>query len=226
RGLDGDGDQDVHVAVQVQLDVVIADHADRPFRQPYLAALDLDAERRHRLGNVHGPDRAEQLALRARLGLDADRQALELLRACLRGRELLRRPPLELGAALLELGDVLRRRDRRLALRDQIIARVARLDLHEVSDAAQVVDLLEQNDLHQVVSNHVRGRRGARKSNQLSINPAAASPSTMRPRSGVSSSSTYTGAIYPACQRRAWAHACSTDNPWKRKPTSASAVRF
>src|SRR5690606_5447766 len=164
----------------------------RPLRQPHLAALDLDAERRHRLGDVHRADRAEQLAFGPRLRLDADRLAFELLRARLRGLELLRRPPLELGPALLELGDVLRRRDRRLAFRDQKIARIARLDLHQVADAAQVVDLLEQNDLHQVVSNQVRGRSGARRSNQLSINPAAASPSTMMPRSGVKSSSTYT----------------------------------
>src|SRR5690606_30722878 len=119
------------------------------------------------------------LPLGPRLRLDPHGLAFELLRARFRGGELLRRLPLELRTSLLELRDVLRRRDRRLAFRDQVIAGVTRLDLHEVADAAEVFDLLEQNDLHQVVSNYVRGRSGARKSNQLSSNPAAASASTM-----------------------------------------------
>src|SRR5690606_24332913 len=99
-GLDGDGDRDVHVAVQVQLDLVIADDPDRPLRQPHLAALDLDAERRYRLGDVHRADGTEQLALGPGLRLDADCLAFELLRTRLRGLELLGRPLLELGPAL------------------------------------------------------------------------------------------------------------------------------
>src|SRR5690606_21598437 len=176
------------VAVQVDLHLVIADDAQRPLRQPHLAALDLDAERRQRLGDIRRADRAEQLALGPRLSLDAHRLALELSRALLRPRELLGRASLELGPPFLELRDVLGRGDGRLAFRDEEVARVAGLHLDQVADTAQVVDFLEQNDLHQVVSIQVRGRSGARRSNQLSIKPTALSPSTTTPVSGVMSS--------------------------------------
>src|SRR5262245_57917552 len=64
---------DVDVAVQVQGDQVLADRADRPARQAHLGALDLVARFLAGLGDIGGADRAEQLALVARLRGDAER---------------------------------------------------------------------------------------------------------------------------------------------------------
>ena len=41
-----------------------------------------------------------------------------------------------------------RRRERRLALRNQEVSRVARLHAHVVADAADVIDFFEQDDFH------------------------------------------------------------------------------
>ena len=66
-GLDDYRELDVHVRVQVQLDLVLADHAERPVVHTHFAALDLDAELPERLGDVHGADGAEQLPFGAGL---------------------------------------------------------------------------------------------------------------------------------------------------------------
>src|SRR5262245_27012001 len=147
-GLDHDLELDVHVRVQVQLDLMIADDTQRTVGQPNLAALDLDAMLADRLGNVDGADRAEQLAFGACLHLDLQRQALELLRASLSGLELRGGLRLELRTARLELRLVLGRRERRLALRNQVIPGEPRLYADEIADPAHIVDFLQQYDFH------------------------------------------------------------------------------
>src|SRR5262245_45659077 len=119
---------------------MVADGTQRPVRQPNLAALDLDAALADFLGNIDGADGAEQLAFGSRCRLDLPRHPLELLGTRLRGRELRGGFRLELGTARLELRLVLGRRQRRLALRDQVIPRVARLYANEIADAADIVD--------------------------------------------------------------------------------------
>jgi hypothetical protein len=120
----------------------------RPLVQPYFAALDGDAELARRFRNVDRADGAEQLAFRAALCLDFYNLALELLRPLLRGRELAGGLRFELGAARFELRDVGSRRERRLALRDQIVPRKAGLHLHAIADGADVIDLFEQYHFH------------------------------------------------------------------------------
>jgi hypothetical protein len=46
--------------MQMNLDLVLADHAQRAVSQSNLAALDLDSDRGESLGNVDGADRANR----------------------------------------------------------------------------------------------------------------------------------------------------------------------
>src|SRR5690606_36483972 len=62
--------------------------------------------------------------------------------------ELFRRGLLELGAPRLERGHVLGRRQRGLALGQQVIAAVAGLHRHEVPDVPEILNAVQQNDLH------------------------------------------------------------------------------
>src|SRR5688572_4560946 len=79
RGLDDDSDLYVHVRVQVQVDLVLADDPQRAVVQTNLAALDLDAVLTHGFGDVERPNRTEELALGAGLHLDLEHEPLELL---------------------------------------------------------------------------------------------------------------------------------------------------
>src|SRR6187551_1035648 len=159
RGLDHDLDLDVHVRVQVQNDLVVADGTQGTVRQPNFAALDLDTALGDGLCDVDGADGAEQLALGAGLHLDLEREPLELLGTRLRGCDLGGGLRLELRTAQLELRLVLGRRQRRLALRNQVIPGVTRLYANEVADAADIVDFLQQYDFH--VSTLMRERVAA-----------------------------------------------------------------
>src|SRR6185437_10486297 len=147
-GDDSDRQLHVHVGVQMQVDRVLADRTQRAGRQPDLTAGDRVAGARTRLGDVARADRAEELPLRPRLGGDRQPEFLEVLGTTLAALELLVRDALELGAARLESGDVLCGRERRLALRQQVIASEARANFHAIADVAEVRDLLEQNDFH------------------------------------------------------------------------------
>ena len=64
----------IHVTVQMEFDLVLAERADRALGQPDFAASDGDTGSRAGLGNVGGPQGAEQLAFRARLGRQLQRQ--------------------------------------------------------------------------------------------------------------------------------------------------------
>ena len=59
---------------------------------------------------------------------------------------------LELGSALLELGDVVFGRSQRLLLRQQVVARIARLDVDHFAHLAEFLDTLQQNDIHRTSS--------------------------------------------------------------------------
>src|SRR5262249_48955135 len=109
-----------------------------------------------------------------RLLRDRDLHALDLRRLFLRGGKALRRGLLELGATFLEQLDVLRRGALRLPLRDEVISRVALLDLHDLAQVADVDDLFEQNDLHRDLSRQCRSVYGtsARKRARLIAIPS------------------------------------------------------
>src|SRR5262249_36034284 len=81
--------------------------------------------------------------------------AFELLGACLRLGELVARCLLQLVATRFELGDVVGRGERGLALRQQEVAAVARLHFDAVADVAEVGDFLQKNDFHEsTLPNH------------------------------------------------------------------------
>jgi len=63
-------------------------------------------------------------------------------------RQLLARRLLQFLASLFEQLQVLRRRPLRLALRDQVVAGEAGLDLDDLAQVADVLHFLEQYDLH------------------------------------------------------------------------------
>src|SRR5215469_13846217 len=138
----------VHVGVQVQGDSVLAHHAQRSVRQAHFAALDIEAGTRQVLGDVAGTDRAEQLPFRTRLGVNGELEILHRSRPLLGRGQVLARLVLELGAPRLEARDVLRRGERRLALRQEEIAAETRAHLDAIADVAEVGDLLQQNDFH------------------------------------------------------------------------------
>ena len=100
------------------------------------------------LGDVRRADRAEQLAFRARLGLELELEVLEFERARLGGGQLLVRLGFQLVALRFELGDVGRRRHGRPAGGHQEIARVARFHFDAIADLTEVRDLLQQYDIH------------------------------------------------------------------------------
>src|SRR6516162_3093208 len=88
----------VDVGVQVQIDSVLAHHAQRSVRHAHFAALDLEVGARQLLGDVAGTDRAEELPFGARLGVDGELEILHGYRPLLGGRQVLARLALELGA--------------------------------------------------------------------------------------------------------------------------------
>jgi hypothetical protein len=68
--------------------------------------------------------------------------------ALLRAMQLLVRGALEFGAARIEAGNVLGRRQRRLTLGQQEVAAIARLHLHPIADVAEVGHFLQQDQFH------------------------------------------------------------------------------
>src|SRR6186713_1200208 len=146
----GDGHRQLHVdvGVQVQGHHVIAHGAQRAGRQAHFGARQLVSLRRAGLGDVRRADGAEQLAFGTGLRRDLELEVLERSGAALRVLELVTRDLLELGAACLELLHVFRRRQRRLAFRQQEVAAVAGLHLDAVADVSKVCHLGEQNDVH------------------------------------------------------------------------------
>ena len=102
--------------------------------------------RGHRVGDVARGDRAVELAALAGLADDDDGDAVELLRHLLRLAAALEILGLELGALLLEIGEVLLGRAQRLLLRQQIVAGKARPHLHDLAHLAQFLHPLEQDD--------------------------------------------------------------------------------
>ena len=76
-------DLDVDLGMQMNTDRKIAQLLNRPFGHANLGTLNLDLHSGQRLCDIDGTNRAEQLALAARVRLDDDFEAFEGLRAFL-----------------------------------------------------------------------------------------------------------------------------------------------
>src|SRR6202035_2672991 len=90
-GDDCDQQGHIHVRVQVQLNLVLARDANRTGRHAHFTAADRLTRFDGRLGDIGGADRAEQLALGARLGPKFQLEVFELQGARLGCSQLMAR---------------------------------------------------------------------------------------------------------------------------------------
>src|SRR5262249_34912634 len=127
---------------------VIAERPQGSVRETNFAALDRDARLRSRLCDVSRSDRAEKLALGTRLGRDDELKFPESPGALLCGSEVLPSRLFQLNAPCLKSRHIIRRRERRLALREQVVAAEAGPHFHTVADVAEIGDFLQKNDFH------------------------------------------------------------------------------
>ena len=127
--------------------VELAELLDR-LVQLQLAAVDLEALGGQRLGDVRRRDRAEQRLGLADLARDHDLDAGHAVGERLGDLLLLGLLGLELRALALDLLLVALGREQRQLARQQVVARVAVGDLHDLAAAPEVVDVFSQNDFH------------------------------------------------------------------------------
>ena len=113
-----------------------------------LAAIDLEALRGQRLGDVGRGDRAVQRFGLADLAGDDDLDVGQPIGDRLGDLLLLGFLGVELGALALDLLLVAVGRQQRQLARQQVVARVAVGDLHDLAAAPEVVDVFSQNHFH------------------------------------------------------------------------------
>src|SRR5690606_1001512 len=137
-----------NVAVQVHGYVVLTNLTDGAVRQTDFALGHFHAGGGQGVGDVVSADGTEQLALIARSSSDGDFQFGQLSSTRF-GRSLaLGSSFFQLGTTSFELGDVGRSCGGSLALRQQVVAAVTRLDVYLVAQVAQVRDFFQQDDFH------------------------------------------------------------------------------
>src|SRR5690606_8142884 len=133
-------------------------------RHRHLGAFDGHRVAAKRFGDVLRRHRAEQVALLARdLAREGDAAHGEIPARLRRGESVggeLR----QFLATLLDLVSSLVRGRNRQPVRNQVVASVARLDLHEVAEVAEIVDAIEQYDFHGADLNAGRSTEAARGS--------------------------------------------------------------
>src|SRR6185437_9647219 len=100
------------------------------------------------LGDVGRGHRAEELALVADASRKGERDLLQLVRESLRDAAALVLGCLEAITLELNALEIARRRFVREAAREQIVASVTGLDLHNVARLAEILDRLAENDFH------------------------------------------------------------------------------
>jgi penicillin-binding protein 1A len=167
-----DGQRRDDVAVQPNVDRVRAEPANR-LRELDAPAIDLDAARRERVGDLGGRDRPVEVTLFAGLLGDDDCLPLDLAGDLVGDRLLLKRllvvllllfrEPAHVGDVGLVSG----------ALRKEEIARVPRLDRHRVPAMPEAADVVGQYDLHDF---SVTPSPRRRKSTYQSKSPRSATP--------------------------------------------------
>src|SRR5882672_3365805 len=138
----------IDIGVQVQNDRMVANRPQGSVRESDLATLDRDARLGRSFRDIGCTDGAEELALGSRLRRDNELELFQRLGALLRRRHLLVRRLLELRTPRLEALDVVRRGQRGLAMRQQVVAAEAGLHFDAIANVAQVGDFLEKNDVH------------------------------------------------------------------------------
>ena len=144
----GQLDGGVDVGVQVKIDFVVAGDAESPVGQHHFTLLQFLTGIVHRFGDVAGADGTEQTALLACLAADADLESVQLGLASFSRRQLVRGLFLQFGAAGLENLPVLFGGGNRLAGRNQKVTAVTILDMNLVAQVTQVIDFLQQNNIH------------------------------------------------------------------------------
>src|SRR5712672_1760144 len=156
-----DVDRHRHVAVQAQIDDILAERLDGLFEQ-HLTAVDLVALLLELAHDVEARHRAVHLVLVADLDGHGDAELTELRRAIARRLGGLDVAFGESTSALQKHALVaLGGRKRELA-RKQIIARVAGLDLHGLAAITQLGHAVEKNDFHDEPSSAPSGSTRAR----------------------------------------------------------------
>ena len=157
---------DVDVGVQVQLDLMLADEAQRAVRQAESRCARRSMPRlpiSSAMSTV--PTEPNSLpSAPACISILSTSPSSFLARACAAASSA---AALASSSARRDsnLAMLAARGQRGLALRDQVIPRVAGLHAHAVTDAADVIDFLEQNDFH--VSTLVPGRVAAPRSSTV-----------------------------------------------------------
>src|SRR5438128_5613473 len=136
-----------HLRVEPHFHLVRSDLLQR-LTQVHVLPLDRVSRRDERLVHVLGGDRAEEPVLLAYLASEPHLDGRELLGHRAHVLLLLRRARQDARLLVLELADVLRRREHRQVARQQVVAAVAGLHLDQRPRAPQVLQVLRQDDLH------------------------------------------------------------------------------
>src|SRR5687767_5465885 len=144
---DPDLDHRLDRRVQLDRDVVDADLLQRLVELHGLV-VDRDALLAQRRGDLRRRHRAEQVTFGVRAALDRDRGLAELLRELLHAGDALLLLDQRERAGALDLREVRLRHRHGEPARQQVVARVAGLDLHHVADATEVLDVLLQQEFH------------------------------------------------------------------------------
>jgi len=132
----------------VKTSIGTSDALDR-LGQLDLAAVDAHpANAPDLVGDVRRRDGPEKRAGRAGLDLEPQHCLAEQLRDLARVLDAPRLVAGALGIALLELGDLRRRRHLGQPARQEEIPRVPARDVHDLATQADLVDVLGQDDLH------------------------------------------------------------------------------
>src|SRR3569623_2029431 len=148
---DDDGNAGRDVGVQMQFDRIAADVAERAGLHAHFMALEREAARGRRFGDVRRADRAEQLAFGAGLGGDGDALVVQLSGTGLGRGQALALGLFHFSATLFERGQIGLGGGHGLALRQQVVAGIAAAYRHAVAELAQVLHFFQQDDVHHVV---------------------------------------------------------------------------
>jgi len=133
-------DGSFYVGVQVHSHVELANLTDSAVRQTYFALGNRHAGSSQSVSDVVSTDRAEQFAFITSHSSDGHFQLSQLGSASFSRCFLLGSSLFQLGTTLFERSDVRSGRGSGLALRQQVVAAVAGLDVYLVAQVAQVGD--------------------------------------------------------------------------------------
>ena len=167
--------------MQLQSNVVLAQLLDRALGHLHFRTRHFHAGFLETGGNLRRAHRTVQLAHRAGVGDDGERQhCLHLRRPRRGGGHAFPFHCHQLGASFFECGDLLFGGGRRLALRQQVVAPVARAHVHDVPDTAEALDTFQENDPHDGSTSAGQCKAAGRDSGPASRPARAASDISLR----------------------------------------------